>query len=345
MNAITYHPDFNKYDLGLDHPLIGNKPQEVMEMLHTRKLLQEFDIITPASATDEEILRVHGNSYVNQIKKLSETGGLLSFDTPVPKGIYQYATLAAGGTLACCSKVCETYTIAVNPLGGFHHASINHSSGFCFFNDIAIGIEFLRDHHHLKKFLIIDLDVHHGNGTQDIYFRDSSVMNLSLHQDGHTLYPGTGALETIGDGEGTGYTINFPLPPRTGNDAYLYAFNEIVPPLTMAFQPEVILYQSGVDTHHSDPLADLMLTYQAYYHIARTIAHLSNMTCKKLIVLLGGGYNSNTCISAYENVFNGLLGKSTYLTEPDVCMENNLATVKKDIRKLKEILKPHWKLP
>ena len=342
MNAITYHPDYNKYDLGTEHPLIGNKPQKVMEMLKDRDLIKEFDIVTPTIATDEDLLRVHSETYLNQIKRLSEKGGMLSFDTPAPKGIYRYAALAAGGTIACCSKLCEEYTLTVNPLAGFHHASKSHSSGFCFFNDIAIGIEYVRAHYHLKKFLIIDLDVHHGNGTQDIYFRDPSVVNLSIHQDGRTLYPGTGAIEKIGDDDGTGYTINLPLPPGTGSNAYLYAFNELVPQITMAFQPEIIIYQSGVDTHHTDPLAEIMLTYEVYYHIARKIKQLSESTSNKLAVLLGGGYNSSTCITAYENIFNGLLDKPTYVKEPDPFKDNNMAAVKKDVNQLKEILKSYW---
>ncbi len=344
MNVITYHPDYNKYDLGVDHPLIGNKPQKIMEMLNKNGLIKEFDVVTPTVATDEDILRVHGKSYLDQIKRLSEKGGMLSIDTPAPKGIYQCAALAAGGTISCCSKTHEKKTISVNPLGGFHHASINHSSGFCFFNDIAIGIEYLRAHYHLKKFLIIDLDVHHGNGTQDIYFRDRSVVNLSIHQDGRTLYPGTGDIKKIGDDDGIGHTINIPLPPGTGSNVYLYAFDEIVPQITLAFQPDIIIYQSGVDTHHSDPLADLMITYQTYYHLAKKIKQLSVSTCKKLIVLLGGGYNSTTCINAYENIFNGLLDKSTYITEPDPFKDENMSIVKNDINELKGILKPYWNI-
>ena len=344
MRVITYHPDYNKYDLGVDHPLVGNKPQKTMEMLKEKDLLKEFDVLTPLPATDEDILRVHSKEYLKRIKILSENGGMLSVDTPAPVGIYQYAALSTGGTIECGSKLFENYSISINPLGGFHHASKNQSSGFCFFNDIAIVIEYLRTHQHLKKFLVIDLDVHHGNGTEEIYFEDPSVVNISIHQDGRTLYPGTGDLKKIGDNIGVGHTINIPLPPGTGSKAYLHAFNEIIPQISMEFDPEIIIYQAGVDTHHSDPLADINLTYQTYYYLANSIAKISEQTCKKLLVLLGGGYNSTTCIHAYENIFNGLLNNNTYITEPDPFEFGNRTKVQGIVSELKNILEFYWNL-
>jgi len=344
MRAITYHSDYNKYDLGLEHPLVGNKPQKTMEMLRDTGLIDEFDVLTPSPATDKDILRVHTPEYLQRIKKLSEKGGMLAFDTPAPKGIYEIAALSAGGTIECGTKLFENYSITVNPLGGFHHASQNQSSGFCFFNDIAIVIEHLRFKMNLKKFLIIDLDVHHGNGTEDIYFRDPSVVNISIHQDGKTLYPGTGELEKIGDNVGAGHTINIPLSPGTGSKPYLYTFNEIIPQIALEFDPDIIIYQAGVDTHHTDPLADLSITYQTYYHLASKIRELSMQTCNKLLVLLGGGYNSVNCIHAYENVFKGLIDSSTFRTEPDQFTFRNMTKVQNTIDELKNILKHYWNL-
>ena len=342
MNLLTYHSDYNKYDLGVDHPLVGDKPHNIMERLREKGLLEFFDVLSPSPATDQDILRIHGVPYLNKIKELSKTGGMLSDDTPAPKGIYEIAALSAGGTIACGSKLFENYSISINPLGGFHHASQNQSSGFCFFNDIAIVIEYLRIKRNLKKFLIIDLDVHHGNGTEDIYLRDPSVVNISIHQDGRTLYPGTGELENIGEDMGSGHTVNIPLPPGTGSNAYLHAFNEIVPYIAVEYDPDIIIYQSGVDTHHSDPLADLNIAYQTYYHLARSIVQISEQTCNKLLILLGGGYNSTTCINAYENIFNGVLNKDKYLTEPDIFAFGNMTKVKATIMELKKILRNYW---
>ncbi|DAC73372.1 MAG TPA: hypothetical protein DSN98_00370 [Thermoplasmata archaeon] len=341
--AIVYHEDYNKYDLGIDHPLIGDKPKNTIAILKEKNMLSEFSLFTPKKATEADLLRVHDASYVEHVKQLSQTGGWLSEDTPAPKGIFEVASLAAGGSMFAGEKLFEGYNCTVNPLGGFHHASKGHSSGFCFFNDIAITIEYLRDKHHLKRFMIIDLDVHHGNGTQDIYIDDRTVLNLSFHQDGRTLYPGTGRVETIGRDDAAGYTVNLPFPPGTGGMSYLKAFKEIVPPITRQFQPEIILYQSGVDSHHADPLADLNLTYQTYYHLARQITELSQETCKKLLVLLGGGYNSTACIKSYYNIICGVLGKQDYLEEADI-PDTDPEGVKNIVSQLKRFLGDYWNL-
>ena len=342
MYGIVYHPDFDKYDLGSNHPLIGDKPKRVMEMLRRTKIIEEFKVFSPALAEEEDLLRCHGKEYVKKIQRLSKTGGMLSFDTPAPKNIYEYACRATGGSLVCGSKLFENYSIMINPLGGFHHASENHSSGFCFFNDIAVVIEYLKEYYSVKKIFIIDLDVHHGNGTMDIYFDDPSVVNLSFHQDGETLYPGTGSIDKIGSGNGKGFTVNLPLPPHTGSDAYINAFDQIIPSLIHQFNPELIIYQAGVDTHHSDPLADINLSYQTYYRLAKAIRNISDHYSKKLLILLGGGYNSDACIKAYENVFHGILKHEDYIVENDSFQKNKFDIVDNRITNLKQVLKPYW---
>ena len=342
MFAMTYHEDYNKYDLGLDHPLVGNKPKKTIELIKQRKLTDEIKIYEAKKAQEKEILRVHTKEYVDRIKQLSKTGGMLSTDTPAPKGIFEIASLATGGSILAGEKLFENYKIAANPLAGFHHASINSSSGFCFFNDIAIVIEHLREKYKLKRFLVLDLDVHHGNGTQDIYSNDPTVLNISFHQDGKTLYPGTGAIDFIGKEKGEGYTINLPLPPGTGSLSYTYAFEELIPGLINQFEPEIILYQSGVDTHFSDPLADLCLTYQTYFKIANKMKILSEETCDKLLVLFGGGYNSDASVLSYLNIVLGLLDKNQYLHEEDKFSHQKYDKVKNQVLELKNILKPHW---
>ena len=316
-NAFVYHEDFNKYDLGTDHPLIGDKPRNALAYLKTKGLLSQFDVLTPEACTYQDLQRAHTDEYLKHIKYLSENGGYLSMDTPAPKGIFEIASLAAGGSIMAAEKVFDGYQLAINPLGGFHHACRASSSGFCFFNDIAVAIEHIRHAHRLKRFLIIDIDVHHGNGTQDIYYEDPTVLNISLHQDGRTLYPGTGDVDAIGRDAGEGFTVNLPLPPGTSTKSYLKAFHDIVPPLAMQFSPQVVVFQSGVDTHHADPLADLSIPLQTYTLLASQVAKLSKDTCNKLVVLFGGGYNSESCIQAYGNEVSGLLGGDALVREPE----------------------------
>ena len=343
MIAIVYHEDYNKYDLGTIHPLVGDKPKKTMDFLKKKKIIDEIDTFIPEKAGETNILKAHDKNYVDHVKKLSETGGWLASDTPAPKGIYKYASLAVGGTLLAGEKLFEGFNCTVNPLAGFHHASKSFSSGFCFFNDIAIVIEHLREKHKLQRFLIVDLDVHHANGTQEIYYTDPTVLNISFHQDGRTLYPGTGSIEKIGRDKGEGYTVNLPLPPGTGDKSYLKAFNEIIPPLTKQFHPEIIIYQCGVDTHHSDPLADLNLTHQTYFHLAQKMMDLSSATCDKLLVLFGGGYNSSASIYSYYNIMCGLLGKKDYLKEEEI-KDINAAEIEQLVNKLKKHLSSWWNL-
>jgi len=343
MNGIVYHEDYNKYDLGIEHPLVGDKPKKTMEILKEKNILSKIDTFKPKIATEKDILRVHTKEYIQQLKKLSKTGGMLSLDTPAPLGIYKIASLATGGSILAGEKLFEKkYNIMSNPLGGFHHAGKSSSSGFCFLNDIAITIEYLREKYQIKKFLIFDQDVHHGNGTQEIYFEDPSVLNISFHQDGRTLYPGTGDLKTIGKNKGEGYTINLPMPPGTGSKAMLYAFDELIPKLTNEFKPEVILYQSGVDSHHSDPLADLFISHQTYYTLAKKMRKLSEETCDKLIVLFGGGYNSIDCINSYYNIMCGLLNLKGYISENDENQFQKFEQIKKLVSKLKKLANPYW---
>lgn len=342
MQGIVYHEDYNKYDLGVDHPLVGDKPKKTMEQLELKEILKELEIFTPKKATQKDLERVHQKEYIEKIKELSKTGGMLANDTPAPKGIYDIARLAAGGSILCADKLLQGFNCMCNPLGGFHHASIGTSSGFCFFNDIAITIEYLREKHHLKKFMIVDTDVHHGNGTQDIYINNPSVLNLSFHQDGRTLYPGTGRLENIGKDDAKGFTVNLPLPPGTGTGSYLIAFNQIVTPLVKQFKPEIILFQSGVDTHHSDPLADLELTYQAYFYLANKMKELSEESCNKLLVLFGGGYNSHASIICYYNVMCGLLDKHNYVREKDSMSHYKVEVVMDNVLHLKRLLSDYW---
>jgi|YNPNPStandDraft_1061719.scaffolds.fasta_scaffold00143_34 acetoin utilization protein AcuC len=353
MNAFVYHEDYNKYDLAPGHPLIGDKPRRTLRFLKEKNLLDDyFDVFTPMKAGIKDLLRVHAESYVDHIIELSRKGGFLSSDTPAPKGIYEIASLAAGGSILGGCKLFEGYECSVNPLGGFHHASRDHSSGFCFFNDIAITIEYLREKHNVKRFAVIDLDVHHGNGTQDIYASDPTVLNISFHQDGRTLYPGTGSLDMIGEGEGKGYTVNLPLPPGTVSADYMHAFDEIIPPLILQFKPEIIIYQSGVDTHHSDPLAGLKLIYQTYYHLARRIKNLSDETCRRLLVLLGGGYSTEASVICYYNIICGLLDLDVFIKEEEILSDYEYEIYKNPygseietlIQGLKGLLKPYWKL-
>jgi len=343
MIAIIYHDDYNKYDLGTSHPLIGSKPKKTMNFFEEKSILKNVEIFQAKKALDKDLLRVHNPRYLDRVKKLSKIGGMLAMDTPSPKGIYEIASLVTGGTILAGEKLFHGFQCTINPLAGFHHASRSYSSGFCYFNDIAVVIEYLREKYDLSRFLLVDLDVHHANGTEEIYYDDPTVLNISFHQDGRTLYPGTGSIEKIGIGSGEGYTVNLPLPPGTCGKSYLYAFNEIILPITKQFNPEIIIYQSGVDTHYSDPLANLNLNYQTYFKLGENMLKLSSSSCNKLLVLFGGGYNSEASIISYFNLMCGFLSRKDYYIENEF-LDRNSENVENLVAKLKEILSCHWNL-
>ena len=343
MIVFSYHEKYNEYDLGQDHPLIGDKPRKTLDFFKEKKLTDELDIFKPAEAKEEDLLKVHTKEFIEKIKQLSREGGYLSIDTPAPKGIYDVARLAVGGSILAGKKLFEGYNIAVNPLGGFHHAGVNHSSGFCFFNDIAIAIEVLKEKYDIKRIAIIDLDVHHANGTQEIFYKRNDVLLISFHQDGRTLYPGTGFVNETGEKKGEGYTINMPFPRGAGDESYRYAFLEIIPKIVKQFAPQLIIYQSGVDTHHSDPLANILLTYPTYYFFAEEIRKLSEETCKKLLVLFGGGYNSRASIYAYYNIMCGLMKKNDIINEKTV-RDVRLDETKKTVNELKQTMSCYWRI-
>jgi len=338
-----YHERYNEYDLGENHPLIGDKPRRTLNFLKKRKIDRYLEIKEPKPCEEKDLLRVHTREYIEKVRFLSRIGGYLSIDTPAPRGIFKVASLACGGSKEGGESLLKDSKISINPLGGFHHASRDASSGFCFFNDMAITIEYLRDRYRLKRFAVIDLDVHHANGTQDIYYKDPDVLLISFHQDGRTLYPGSGFIEEIGENEGKGYTMNLPFVPGSGNESYKRAFDEIVPDIVLQFKPDIIIYQSGVDTHHSDPLADILLTYHIYFYFAREIKKLSEKTCNKLLVLFGGGYNSDASVKSYYNIVCGLLGVEEIVREEDI-PDTKLEITIERIKELKRILSDYWSI-
>lgn len=337
MLSVAYHEKYSEYDLGEGHPFLKDKPKETLKFLKEKGI--ELKILTPEIVEEEIILKVHSKKYLERVKKLSKDGGFLSLDTPVKKGIYDIARLSVGGTILISE---EEDNYGVNLLGGFHHAGKNHSSGFCFLNDIAIAIEFLKERNKAKKFLVIDTDVHHGNGTQEIFYDRNDILKISIHQDGRTLYPGTGFINEIGEGIGRGYNINIPLPPLTCTKEYIFAFEEIVPKIAEQFSPEIIFWQSGVDTHHSDPLANLQLTLDAYYILGKKVKEITEKTAKKLVICLGGGYNPKICAKAYYNIISPFVNGGEEKEEE--INGWNFNEIRQIVKRVKKELEEYWDL-
>jgi acetoin utilization protein AcuC len=308
--AFIYSIGYLKYQFGLDHPFNPIREKYTLELLENLKVFNgKAKIYSPEPALEKDLLLVHSKKYIEFVKTKSEKGeGYLDYgDTPASKGIYEAACLRVGGTLLGVNLLMNNEALhAFNPGGGFHHAEIDKAAGFCIFNDIAIAVKYLQKNYNVKKIAIIDIDGHHGNGTQEILYKEP-ILKISLHRYDdwpYPFYPGTGKVEEIGEGDGLGYSVNVPLPLGTGDEDYLYAFNEVVPPLIEKYKPEVIIHQFGVDTHYQDPLVHLSLTTKAYKEISVATHKLAHKFSNgKYLILGGGGYEVKNTARCWAVMF------------------------------------------
>jgi len=348
--GITYHEKFGQYDLGADHPFRGDRFANVMRLFEEQGLLRLPNVLLlkPKLVTERDLLRVHDEEYVNLIFRLAEASGPYDLETPVSPQILEAARLLVGGALECGKAIYEGNFDRAVALGcGFHHAGRNYGGGFCLFNDIAVLVEYLREKHGLKRVLILDYDVHFGNGTSDIYYSESDVLFISLHQDPRTIYPGTGFVEQIGDRRGEGYNVNVPLPPGTGDETYLQALKETFVPLAEEFKPQIIVANGGSDPHFADTLGSLGLTVNGFLKLASTIAGVAEKVCGgKLILMPGSGYNPTVLPPCWYALTAGVIGLGKIdvgdpyapPAEPEWCRRR----VRKTLTELKRILKRHW---
>jgi acetoin utilization protein AcuC len=277
------------YDFGPGHPL---KP---VRLARTMALLEHFgwEASDPGKATkDDDVLRVHDPDYVGVVKALSagknvhfETSyraGFASGDNPPFKGMYEASLQYVAGSAEAASQVAFGAPLAFGMAGGLHHARRTQASGFCIFNDCAVAIDILRDR--FERVAYIDIDVHHGDGVQWNFYDDPTVLTCSIHQDGRSLYPGTGGAEETG---ARGSAVNVPLPPGTSADVWIWAFREGILPYVKRFAPEAIVLQMGCDSHATDPLARIENTVQ---HWLEAVGDVRNLGLP-IVALGGGGYD------------------------------------------------------
>lgn len=327
-----YHDKYLEYDFGDSHVLREER------LLLARMLMQNYGLVgqlgamelSPSPATYEDLATVHEKGYLDVLKRLSGDPGGSSIahglgvaDNPVFPGMFDASAIQVGGTLLACDSVARGETDrALNMGGGFHHAMPARAAGFCLINDIAIGIRRLISKYGIKRVLYLDIDVHHADGVEKVFEGDPRVLNISLHEDGHYLFPGTGAVDDIGVGEGEGYVVNVPLPPYTSDVSYLHAFKEIVVPLAEAFKPEIIFTQLGADAHFADPLAHLNLTTRAYEEIGETLDYISlRHSGGRWVAVTGGGYDLMFCPRIWTLLFSKMTGKEVDDNLPAEWME------------------------
>jgi acetoin utilization protein AcuC len=299
---------------GSGHPLKPERLQRTYELLKSYGAFQASNVkvLMPEPASEDELALFHTVEYIEVVKALSEgqkdiPAGRYGFgpgDNPVFTDMFETERLKVGSSLMGAKILVQgECDVAFSYSGGLHHAGADFASGFCVFNDAAVAICWL-----IRKGLrvaYVDIDVHHGDGVQWAFYDTDRVLTISLHQDGRTLFPGTGFVEEIGRGPGEGYCVNVPLPPGTGDENYLWAFREIVPPLLQRFNADLVVTQLGVDTHYKDPLAQLALTTHG---LEELYAILSEFALRWL-ALGGGGYAIDVVPRAWTLAFGMMSGQ------------------------------------
>lgn len=297
--ALFYSQDYLKYNFGPNHPFMPRRMGTALDLMRVYGLLDgPIQMVEPPPATEDELCLFHHCAYVERVKELDRSEsvgrpdldyGLGTEDTPMFPGIFDGATRIVGGTLLACRMVMSgEIGHAFNVGGGLHHAREAFASGFCVFNDAAVGISWLRQAHNARV-LYIDIDAHHGDGVQFGFYSDRNVLTISFHETGRYLYPGTGHYHERGTGEGYGYSVNVAFDAFTDDASWLEAFHAVVPRLARAFCPDVIMLQAGCDTHYWDPLTHLNLTTRGYEASVRAVHDLAHELCDGRLVALGGG--------------------------------------------------------
>ncbi len=318
-----------------------------------REKVSDFEVIEPKYASDEELLLVHEEGYVNFIEGTSKgiwlpSSRFLSPDTPLQPGIGKAARLIAGASLTAGELVWQRkFTCAVGVGGGMHHARSNYGAGFCIYNDVAICVKNLIQKYGLERILILDTDAHAGNGTCQIFYHDPKVLFIDLHQDPQTLYPGTGFSYEIGAEAGKGYTVNVPLPPGASDAAYEYVLDEIFAPLAEEFAPQIIIRNGGSDPHFADELTDLGLTLNGLRMIGRKVREVAEKVCDGRVVdLVCSGYNPMILPSGWLALVSGLAQLDIELEEPflfSLKTDYKLDETKKVVKEVKENLRDYWR--
>lgn len=286
-------PGVERYSFSAYHPLRPERVTLSQELARMLGVLHEEDIVEASPAEPELVAQVHSPRYVQVVQALSEGKhvpgyhefGFASGDNPPFRGMFEASLAVVGASVATAQAIMDGAQVAVNLAGGLHHARREEAAGFCIFNDPAVAIHVLKQKY--RRIVYLDIDVHHGDGVQWLYYRDPQVLTISIHESGRFLFPGTGHPDEIGAGEGRGTSANIPLGRYADDDIWWWAFQQVVPALFRWFQPEVVVLQMGADPHYTDPLAHVSLTTQGWLRAVQWVVEQG----LPIVATGGGGYS------------------------------------------------------
>ncbi|MGD8997236.1 MAG: histone deacetylase, partial [Anaerolineae bacterium] len=310
--AYVYHPVYLEHNQPT-HPENARRLERILQTLEERGLLARLRLLEPRPATQDELLRVHTERHIADVKRVAERGGgHMDMDTYVSPRSFEAALMAAGGVTRAVEgvlsgEIANAFAL-VRPPG--HHATPGRAMGFCLFNNAAVAARAALAEEGIDRVFIADFDVHHGNGTQDSFADDPDVFYFSTHQ--YPYYPGTGAMGEMGRGAGAGTLLNVPLPTGVGDHGYAQIFSDLVWPLAERFNPDLVLVSAGYDGHWTDPLAHMNLSLTGYAHVQRELVRMADQLCEgRIVFTLEGGYQLEALAYGVSNACHALLGEDT----------------------------------
>jgi acetoin utilization deacetylase AcuC-like enzyme len=336
-----------KHSAGHAHPESPERLAAIYEMLNNPSMAWKFMEIEPREATHKEIETIHTPSYVEYIASTAgERSVYLDPDTATSPESYEIARLAVGGLCNAIDSVIEGKAdnafAFVRPPG--HHAEADSAAGFCIFNNVAIGAMHAIVKHGLKRILIVDWDLHHGNGTQHSFYSDPRILYFSTHQ--YPYYPGTGSLQEVGQGKGEGYTINVPLRGGAGDASFVKIFRKILRPVALEFKPELVLLSAGFDTYFQDPLGSMRVTPEGFAALTRILLEIADSCCRgRLVAVLEGGYHVAGLTKSVKTVLEEMLDETHFSKEKLSSLEREAdEDTNHVIEQVISRINPYWKV-
>lgn len=349
--TVVFSPKYYRHNTGRGHPESAKRLKTIISELKKGELSksEEWQFVEPEKACIEDVEQVHDIEYIKFIETFCRSGGGLldSEDTVASLESFEIALYAVGGTLEAVNLVMErkfrNAFALVRPPG--HHAEKFRALGFCIFNNVAIAAKHLLKNCNLKRIVILDIDAHHGNGTQETFYETDEVLYISLHQDPR-FFPGTGFIDEIGDDKGLGYSINIPLPLQTSDQIYLKAMQEIVTPIVSQYKPQFVLVSAGLDGHYTDLVANLSLSLFAYKEIFKKIVGFASKFCgDRLVSVLEGGYSLKFLGKIAATAISEMCG-ATYSADDRIMLTNKRIAKQgeKILEKVKEVHRAFWNI-
>ncbi len=345
--SIVYDEGIADYDFGADYSPLGDRFPRYLHLLKSEGVFDNsVRLVSPKPATDDDLSLAHTRKYIERVKEIAVRKEYLSDDTPLNPRIVTAVRLIVGAALEAgnevtSGRVCMSQGVG----GGLHHAGSDYGDAWCVFNDVAVCARAMTERHGLERVLIFDTDAHCGNGTMDIFYRDSKVLYLSVHQDPATIYPHTGFVNQIGDGGAEGYTVNVPLPVGADDHCIELVLEKVFRPIVRQFRPQVIIRNGGADPHYQDELAKLALTYRGLWSIGRAVSEASAEVGCGVVDLLCGGYNPGHEEWGLYALLSGSLGRELRFRErgrrPKV--DSTIVERTSDVlNELGEVLSSYW---